>query len=353
MRVASVPAGHPYVRHLPDPDGGDGVVRLGVDAVAAEPPPAAFAPAWVIDHAATFDVLHLHFALTSSPPADLAAAVEAMRATARALVVTVHDLESPQVVDQTSHLAGLDVLVPAADALVTLSPAAAAAIEARWGRRADVIPHPHLLPLDAPVPDGSPSIAKVVGVHLGDLRANVDGPGTVVLLREAVAGLRAAGLDVVGRVTLDDHTRDDLARDAVRAVCAAAPGLLELRERPRPDDVALHEELASIDVVVLPYVHGTHSGWLELCWDLAVPVATPPVGAFLEQHPEPGACAAFAPGVPASLEEVLADLLALGVAAGTSERIAAVLERRAIRLEQRRAIAAAHRALYDRVIGLA
>ena len=51
-----------------------------------------------------------------------------------------------------------------------------------------------------------------------------------------------------------------------------------------PDD-ALWDYLASLDVSVLPYRFGTHSGWLEACRDLGTTVAAPTCGYFAEQGP--------------------------------------------------------------------
>ena len=71
--------------------------------------------------------------------------------------MTVHDLVNPHFVDQTPTPEHLDVLIPAATEVITLTPGAAAAIETRWGRPAAVIPHPHVVPLDrVPAPPRDP-----------------------------------------------------------------------------------------------------------------------------------------------------------------------------------------------------
>jgi hypothetical protein len=43
--------------------------------------------------------------------------------------------------------------------------------------------------------------------------------------------------------------------------------------------------LAGLDVSVLPYRFGTHSGWLEACRDLGTTVVAPTCGYFAEQGP--------------------------------------------------------------------
>ena len=102
--------------------------------------------AWVEDH--DFDVFHLHFGFDARSPADLDELVAALRRRGKPLVFTVHDLRNPHHLDREAHDRHLDVLVPAADALITLTQGAAAEIRARWGREAVVVPHPHVVPLD-------------------------------------------------------------------------------------------------------------------------------------------------------------------------------------------------------------
>ena len=70
----------------------------------------------------------------------------AVRAAGPALVVTVHDLRNPHDRDPSRHLEHLGILVTAADAVITLTPGAAAEIARRWSRTAAVVPHPTLLP---------------------------------------------------------------------------------------------------------------------------------------------------------------------------------------------------------------
>ena len=65
--VASIPAGHVYVRHLGAPGGSDAVVRLpdrpvtGGSPDARWWPPAMLDAGWVRAHADEFDIMHVHF----------------------------------------------------------------------------------------------------------------------------------------------------------------------------------------------------------------------------------------------------------------------------------------------------
>ena len=181
-----------------------------------------------------------------------------------------------------------------------------------------------------------------IGVHLKDLRPNVDGPGTVRMLLDSADRLRRDGVPAVAEVRLHHRVRDEAAREEVRHLCAADEHAT-LVEHERLSDAELAIALSRLDVYVLPYRHGTHSGWLEFCWDLGVPVAVPLVGYYAEQHPD-GSVATFAPGSGADLSAALARLLSGSdvVRAGTAERADIVAARREARRRTDAAAAAAH-----------
>lgn len=290
-------------------------------------PPVMLSPDWIDTNADRFDLMHVHFGMEALAPDVLAEGLDRLRAHGRPLVATIHDLEHPQLSGPDAFRDHLDVLLARADAVTTLTPGAARAIERGWDRRATVIPHPHMHPLHLPLPRRRPS--GVVGMHLGDLRPNVDGPLAVHSLAAAVADL--AG--VRARVWMRDHVRDDAARTAVRA-CAG----VELVEAPRLSDLDLARTLAGLDAVVLPYTHGTHSGWLELCWDLGVPVVAPAVGFFAEQQDVD----TFSWDEPGSLRRALEHALA---------RPAVDLDaRRAVRLRRGESIAQRHMEVYGALL---
>ena len=159
IRVASIPANHPYIRHIAaidGPDGDRGVIRLPdppPDVPDPLPgqwwPPVMLEREWVADHHDDFDLAHLHFGFDAAEPTSLLRWVRELDRHQRPLVLTVHDLVNPHFVDQRCHAAQLDVLIPAAADIITLTPGAAAIIQQRWDRTAVVIPHPHVVPLDA------------------------------------------------------------------------------------------------------------------------------------------------------------------------------------------------------------
>ena len=357
LRVACVPAGHPYCEHVrPLPGDPVDVVHLPDPPVPGRPagtwwPPRVLDPDWLAEHAEDLDVVHVHFGMESLPPGGLEAALDVVRRRRLPLVYTVHDLTNPQLHDQARHRRDTELLVAAADRLITLTPGAAAAIAAMpaaGGQRPTVVAHPHVIPLDAPIPCGpfGPGDPVTVGVQLRDLRANVDGPGTARLLVEAIAALHQRGVPARGRVQLDDDVRDAAAADAVVAAVGGS-SYVELSRGGRLDDASLHRSLAELDACLLPYRSGTHSGWLELCWDLGVPVLSADGhGHYAEQHP---GLLGFAAGDAAGLANRIAALTE-DLTATRRGRPALQARRRQERRTQRQEVAAAHRRVYEEAI---
>ncbi|UGB35804.1 glycosyltransferase [Microbacterium sp. cx-55] len=297
IRVASVPASHVYVRHL-DPviEGGElpRIVRLA-DPDPASParstvsrwwPPVMLDSEWV--RANDFDVFHIQFGFDARTPAELQALVDALRRAGRPLVYTVHDLRNPHHETSAEHDAQLDVLVPAADALITLTPGAADEIRRRWGREAIVLPHPHVVEPDRirAVRPRRESGEFRVGLHVKSLRASMNPLAVLRVLTDAVNALPGGVLQVNGHrdVLLPGGARYD-AELGEFLQNAEAAGLLETRVHDFLPDDELWDYLESLDVSVLPYRFGTHSGWLEACRDLGTAVIAPDCGYYREQGP--------------------------------------------------------------------
>lgn len=309
LRVASVPSDHVYVRHLDPPARMPRVRRLPDPPVPGAPagqwwPSPVLEPAWLRANASAYDLVHVHFGFEHRSARELTATLDALGALGKPLVLTVHDLCNPHLVDQAPHDAALDVLVPGAASVVTLTTGAAGEIRRRWGRTATVLPHPHVVDpawLGRPRPVHA---GFVVGLH-GKRRANND--------PEAV-------------------------RPALEAAVATLPGA---RLHPGPGrrltDAELWTHLAGLDVLVLAYRHATHSGFVEACADLGTVVVAPRVGYLAEQQP----LLSYDLDEPASLADALRTAHAERPRwrAGRSERLA-----------QRRALADAHAALYADVV---
>lgn len=258
-------------------------------------------PAWIGRHAKEFDVFHVHFGFDALTPEALQEIVDALRSLGKPLVYTVHDLTNPHHDTTAAHDAHLDVLIPGADALLTLTPGAADEVERRWGRRPIVVPHPHIVEqhelaeaLAEPAGDrtgdragrAGPEAKFHVGVHAKSLRASMDPLPVVEALVELAE--RDAGLVV----HVNGH-RDILEPGgakfepvlAARLQDLAEAGRIELSIHDYLSDAQLWRYLAALDASVLPYRFGTHSGWLEACLDLGTAVIAPNVGYYADQGP--------------------------------------------------------------------
>lgn len=323
LRVASVPAGHPYVRAITPSAPG---VRVLPDPIPAGRPPGQWWPPVVLTEdwlrAERPDVLHVHFGYESLTLAQLARVLAVVRELRIGLVVTVHDLANPQLTDQTHHRRQLALLLAAADEVVTLTTGAARVIAAEHGRRASVLPHPTLLDRRAPVPDAPPA---GIGLHLKSLRAATD--------LGAVADVVAVAGDLGEPCILGVHP----GSGGVLRAYADRPAV-RWWEHPPLTEAELERWLVTLGVLVLPYAHGTHSGLLELCRDLGVPVAVPAIGQHADQQPDPALLASWPPGDRPALRRALSGLLA--------DRGRVRPADRAARLAERDAVAARHARLW-------
>jgi hypothetical protein len=293
LRVASVPSSHLYVRHLSHPERRDAVSRLP-DPVPADGrkvpggwwPPVMLEPSWIARNHRRFDVFHVHFGFDAIDTDVLEDVVHELRLRQKPLIYTAHDLRNPHHPKPQAHVAQLDVLVPAADEVLTLTPGAAHAIKARWGRDAAVLPHPHILDPDRI--DGPRPAAQrfVIGVHVKSLRANMDPFPVLDTLAETVATLDGAVLQIDVHDEIFEPGNHWYAPRAGAALCAYAdhPGVV-LRVHPYFSDTELWHYLSTLTVSVLPYRFGTHSGWLEACFDLGTAVIAPRCGFYDQQQP--------------------------------------------------------------------
>ncbi len=348
MRVASLPHGHAYVQHLSDPAEDHGVLRLPDPApehpVAGAPwwPLVMLDEAWIRDNAHRFDVYHLHFGFDQTPPETLQRIIDTLHALGKPFVYTVHDLRNPHQVDPAAQDAALDVLVPGADALITLTDGAAEVIRDRWDRTATVVPHPHVLPLDRWRPRDPVGPVPTVGLSFKSMRANMaPRPMAEVLLGHAARGRI--------RLVLDAHT--DVVTPGERHHDARVARLLDSARRTPSTRVEVHgiytdeqlwDHLRGLDLSVLPYRFGSHSGWLELCHDLGTRVLAPRTGFYHRQHPGVLAFDWDPSGAPRE-DQVEAALASLP---GQPPWQADALQRRA----QRRRIATSHAEVYQRAV---
>ncbi|MDM4139899.1 MULTISPECIES: glycosyltransferase family 1 protein [Mycobacterium] len=347
-----MPASHVYVRHLGDPSA-DSVVRLD-DPVPADGrtvpggwwPPLMLEPGWVSENHSRFDVFHVHFGFDAIGPEVLTGVVHELKVHEKPLVYTVHDLRNPHHPEPQAHTAQQDVLIAAADELITLTPGAAELIRHNWARRVRVLPHPHVLERDWIEKPRARSEQFIVGIHAKSLRANMDPLPLVQALTEILSSLP----DAILQVDLHDEIFDSDNHWFAPKTGAALLSYdrhehVRVRVHPYFSDDELWEYLSSLTVSVLPYRFGTHSGWLEAGYDLGTAVLAPSCGFYHQQRP----CGVFGYSDEgfdqASLCHAIHRAYARWAAGDPAPRAGWV-----DRLTERRELAAAHRAIYRGVL---
>ncbi|WP_158604465.1 glycosyltransferase [Nocardioides mangrovicus] len=355
-----MPANHPYPRtiHAALPGGPGLHVQPDPDPDRPEQPAGdrwwphrLLEPAWLAR--CDFDLVHVHFGFDHRTPEQLEELASFLQGSDRPLVLTVHDLRSPHQGDPSVLDRQLDVLVPAARVVVTLTPWAARRIRERWGVSALVHPHPPLVPVEqsrryrverlrrAQV---EPATPPVVAVACKSLRENCEPLRLLPALERAVGsgGARLRVLVHRGVVSAPATQRERRVRDGLWE--AADRGVEVVAHDPMSDE-ELWRAVSEHEVAVLPYRFGTHSGWLEMCHDLGTFVAAPGFGGYADQ----GADAIYTADEDrvdeASLERAVTALIdrsRQGALAGDSARVQA---------ERRHRAAAWHTALYAHLVG--
>jgi Glycosyltransferase Family 4 len=263
VRVATIPFADSYVDAVLPSD----VVRVG--------PPGELSPwldvAYLVEHAAELDVLHLH-----TGPGHVAVAAgqcwaETVRRLGIPLVVTVHRMRAPGggCAGEPAMDAHLSAVLSTAEVVFTLTPGAADEIAERFGRTAIVVAHPSVT-----VPDPELGAERgLVGLRLGRVSAAV--PDPAALVRAALSGAVSGG----GRLrVLVDAADAQWTGRAVRTL--ARRGDLELVVHPAED---WPTQLQQLHVAVLPEPCGSHSRDLEICRDVGTRVVTPSCGWFTDQ----------------------------------------------------------------------
>ena len=277
MIVAHQPAQHPFVETL----------ALGRRAARGR---TDVGDVWDVERLSATGVrlVHVHFGFEHRDAAFLRRWATDLGAAGIALVHTVHDLDNPHLTDQAGFHDAVGALIEAAGAVTTLTPTAARAIRERYGAAADVVPHPHVVPLGDVVRRRSRSSRRHgIYVHVATGRPNLS-----LEVVERVAARPGVPVRVHVRPAAPVAVHDRLDRLAAR-------GRIQLEVRHRLSDAALWDRLAGAELVVLPYRWGTHSGLLEAAHDLGTPVLAPSFGGYGDQGAitftdDPGPCVAAA-----------------------------------------------------------
>lgn len=270
ISVATLPGRGLYARHLSHPEGVDAVYRPTVGLPGAASRGGAFTPTWLRANLDTIDVVHVQGVHPQQDPRQIAEAAAVVRRSGTPLVVTGYHLSDPSGGDPRLYAAQLDALVPAADAVITLTESAAQEMRDRWGVEPMVLPHPHAVDF-VRMRQARPSRTERlrVGLHLAALQVPLDPVTLVDALTRATREVPGVQLAVHAHASVLDPGSSSYNADVLRRVdrlVRDAGGALRLH---RPfSDAQLWDHLFSLDVSVVPGLHGSHSVWPEACADL-------------------------------------------------------------------------------------
>jgi len=226
-----------------------------------------------------FDVLHVHTVELASA-ADLERLCEMARRRGIRLVLTVHDLHPNIETDEHAYWEKLRSVARQADAVLTLTAAAAAVLASRAGLdrgRVRVAPHGAPLPLDLITAATSGSRGSGGLAVYGALRPNRNMVGVVRAWQLLPAATRPGLRMLLRSVGSADEER---SADQLAVLLSAADGERGFDLDVRADFLPagdLLRWLAPAGALVLPYWPITHSGQLELACDLGLPVLAPEV----------------------------------------------------------------------------
>jgi len=256
VRLATIPGAGPYVEAVLPPD----VLRVGP---TGGPGPWLDA-AYLAEHAAEIDVLHLHTGSGRVTDAAVQCWSETVRRSRLPLVVTVHRVRSAALLGPATPTDAedehLDAVLGTAEVVLTLTSGAADAIAERFGRTAIVVAHPSIARPD-------PELGAERGLVGLRLRA-VPLPDQEAMVRAALSGAVSGG----GRLRVLVEAGTDVDR-SVRERAAREEFELVVH---RADERAA--QFQQLHAAVLPEPPGTHSRDLEICRDVGTRVVAPSSG---------------------------------------------------------------------------
>lgn len=282
MRVVHAPARTPYARKL---TGKHVEIVNGTAPHGTEVVPRDMSLRWLLEHRpfTWFDVLHLHHVEFDHLPTLKAVLAECARSHRR-VIFTAHDVD-PVFSGTLDYHRKLRALVDARVPFVCLTETSRAEIHRRFGSQARTvtIPHGYVVPPSA-VPAHRPSDTGQARYFLfGALRENRD-ISTVLYNWRFGRHQQDTSLSVLLRAPGRINLQQEQDRWAELSATATSEPRLQIDVLSFPTDQEVVEAALTCDALILPYRWGSHSGQLELAFDLGlVPVASA-VGYLRDQH---------------------------------------------------------------------
>jgi len=282
LRVLHVPGRTPYARKLL-PEGAVIVnqTRIGSRAV---PRDATFAWIEAQDAMDFFDVLHVQ-SLEFASVESIRCVLERCGREKKGIVAAIHETEPLFPERGTDFPARVRLISELASCIVTLTTSARRDIMERYGipeSKLRVVPHGPVLPLSHPLWRAQPGRNSRCTIGMfGGFRPNRSFLAGAV---NALYGLSSA--EILVRLLTRGLNPVELAPGSEVwqfASLAATDPRLVLELLPFPSDDEIASFVHSLDILLLPYLYGTHSGQLELAMDLGVPVVIPDIGCYRAQ----------------------------------------------------------------------
>ncbi|MFI1648631.1 hypothetical protein ACH4XT_17060 [Streptomyces avidinii] len=280
IRVVHAPARTPYVRKLTDGhiEIVNGTVHRGMEV------PRDVSMRWLLERRPFdwFDVLHLHH-VEFDDLATLKSVLSECARSGRRVVFTAHDVD-PVFSKRAAYHRKLSVLAEAGVPFVCLTEASRSDVRKRFGDRVETvtIPHGFVVPPGTSYPSRAQEVRSPRYFLFGSLRENRDITTALYNWRfgrhQQDTSMHLL-LRAPGRINLlEEHDRWSLLTSM------AGDPRLRIDVLPHPTDEDVVDTALGCDALVLPYRWGSHSGQLELAFDLGLVPVVSAVGYVRDQY---------------------------------------------------------------------
>ncbi|GAA1934946.1 hypothetical protein GCM10009716_47480 [Streptomyces sodiiphilus] len=266
MRVVHLPARTPYAWKL---QSRDFHILNGTELPSGETVPATVNAAWLLEHAPLtwLDVLHLHH-VDSEEPATLERLLDESLNHGVSVVFTAHDTR-PMVGSPEDFTARLRMLHSAGAGWVCLTEGSVAKLAEVTGERprATIIPHGYVAAPEALAGlERESSSSATRYLMFGASRASRDQLSTMANWSLGITDPHSA-LHVLLRAFSPADFADGGRAPLLLDLAGRDPRIC-LTMRPYPTDQEVNAAGLAADALLLPYLWGSHSGQLELAFDL-------------------------------------------------------------------------------------
>lgn len=270
-RILSYPPRHPYVDRLHGP------VATLVERNQAMPKiPNYYDVEWIKRNSHLWDIVHFHFGWEQYAIEQVEQVVSMHQKLGKPIVVTVHDTRNPHTVDAANDKKYIRLLLSKAASVITLTGSAQRYIIDNYNIDPIVIPHGPLLGREEM--NKYRSLARnerIIYVHVKSGRSNLDYQRIITMAPDIE---RISGYKMIFGI----H-RNSPAHEYVKKTGERHWKYIELQGELSHDELCV--KIATVTVVLMPYLWGSHSGLIELAKDLGTTSLIYDTGHFDDQSP--------------------------------------------------------------------